>query len=54
MTKIHTSSLYRIAYSTDASAYREAPGTSCRQQIKDGTGVVAVHPIEILTKYIKK
>ena len=31
-----------------------APGTSCRQQIKDGTGVVAVHPIEILAKYIKK
>ena len=25
MTKIHTSSLYRIAYSTDASAYREVP-----------------------------
>lgn len=25
-----------------------APGTSCRQQIKDGTGVTAVHPIEIL------
>lgn len=25
-----------------------APGTSCRQQIKDGTGIKAVHPIEIL------
>lgn len=25
-----------------------APGTSCRQQIYDGTGVRAVHPIEIL------
>ena len=25
-----------------------APGTSCRQQILDGTGVRAVHPIEIL------
>ncbi len=25
-----------------------APGTSCRQQILDGTGVMAVHPIEIL------
>ena len=30
-----------------------APGTSCRQQILDGTGVRAVHPIEILYKYIK-
>lgn len=33
--------------------YVVAPGTSCRQQILDGTGVKAVHPIEILYKYIK-
>ena len=25
-----------------------APGTSCRQQILDGTGVKALHPIEIM------
>jgi Fe-S oxidoreductase len=25
-----------------------APGTSCRHQIKDGTGKRAYHPIEIL------
>ena len=25
-----------------------APGTSCRHQIKDGTGIVAYHPLEIL------
>ena len=30
-----------------------APGTSCRQQILDGTGVKAVHPIEIIYKFIK-
>lgn len=30
-----------------------APGTSCRQQIFDGTGIKAVHPIEVLYKYIK-
>lgn len=30
-----------------------APGTSCRQQIMDGTGVRAVHPIVILEKYLK-
>jgi len=30
-----------------------APGTSCRQQIFDGTGIKAVHPIEILYKYLK-
>lgn len=31
-----------------------APGTSCRQQILDGTGVKAVHPIEILYSFLKK
>jgi hypothetical protein len=25
-----------------------APGTSCRHQIKDGTGRIAQHPAEIL------
>ena len=30
-----------------------APGTSCRQQILDGTGIKAVHPIEILYKLLK-
>jgi len=30
-----------------------APGTSCRQQILDGTGVKAIHPIELLNKYLK-
>jgi Fe-S oxidoreductase len=34
--------------------YVVAPGTSCRQQILDGTGVKAVHPIEILYHYIKQ
>lgn len=31
-----------------------APGTSCRQQILDGTGVKAVHPIEILYRFLKE
>ncbi len=30
-----------------------APGTSCRQQIWDGTGIRAVHPIEILFNSLK-
>ena len=30
-----------------------APGTSCRQQILDGTGVRAVHPIDILYQFIR-
>ena len=29
-----------------------APGTSCRQQILDGTGIHAVHPIEIMYRYL--
>jgi Fe-S oxidoreductase len=29
-----------------------APGTSCRQQILDGTGIHAVHPIEIMYRYV--
>lgn len=31
-----------------------APGTSCRQQIKDGTGRDALHPIEIMYGALKK
>ena len=30
-----------------------APGTSCRTQIKDGTGVKALHPIEILYRMLR-
>lgn len=30
-----------------------APGTSCRQQIYDGTGVKALHPIEIMYNTLK-
>ena len=30
-----------------------APGTSCRHQIKDGTGRIALHPVEILYNSLK-
>lgn len=30
-----------------------APGTSCRQQIKDGTGRVALHPVQVLRRALK-
>ena len=36
-----------------APTFVAAPGTSCRQQILDGTGVKAVHPIEILYIFLK-
>jgi FAD/FMN-containing dehydrogenase/Fe-S oxidoreductase len=31
-----------------------APGTSCRHQIKDGTGRVALHPVEVLWEALAK
>jgi len=31
-----------------------APGTSCRTQILDGTGITALHPIEILYRLLRK
>ncbi len=30
-----------------------APGTSCRQQIREGTGRVALHPVQILARALK-
>lgn len=30
-----------------------APGTSCRHQIKDGTGRKALHPVEVLFNALK-
>lgn len=35
------------------AAFVAAPGTSCRQQILDGTGVKAVHPIILLNRFAK-
>ena len=37
----------------DIPAYITAPGTSCRQQILDGTGHHALHPIEIMYHMLK-
>ena len=30
-----------------------APGTSCRHQIKDGTGRNALHPVEVMWQALK-
>ncbi|MBQ9475729.1 MAG: FAD-binding protein [Bacteroidales bacterium] len=43
----------RKAVSGSKPAIVAAPGTSCRQQIYDGTSVRAVHPIEIMYKWLK-
>ncbi len=39
--------------SSSADTLISAPGTSCRQQIMDGTGKIAFHPIEILYDALK-
>jgi len=39
--------------SSGHATFVAAPGTSCRQQILDGTGIRAVHPVEILYSLLK-
>ncbi len=46
--------LFPIVRSAAADVVISAPGTSCRQQIKDGTGRVAKHPVELLYEALKK
>ena len=38
--------------SVEHPVFIAAPGTSCRTQIQDGTGVTALHPIEILYRLL--
>jgi Fe-S oxidoreductase len=40
--------LFPTVKSQDKETIIAAPGTSCRHQIKDGTGRKALHPVEIL------
>jgi Fe-S oxidoreductase len=40
--------LFPAVRKAEASTIIAAPGTSCRHQIKDGTGKVAMHPVEVL------
>jgi Fe-S oxidoreductase len=40
--------LFPAVRGTPADTLVAAPGTSCRHQIKDGTGRIALHPAEIL------
>jgi FAD/FMN-containing dehydrogenase/Fe-S oxidoreductase len=40
--------LFPAVRAAPPNALVAAPGTSCRHQIKDGTGRIALHPIEIL------
>jgi Fe-S oxidoreductase len=40
--------LFPAVRKQSANTLIAASGTSCRHQIKDGTGRVAMHPVEIL------
>lgn len=40
--------LFPAVRNAEATTLIAAPGTSCRHQIKDGTGKTALHPVEIL------
>ena len=44
--------LFPAVRNSDEATVIAAPGTSCRHQIKDGTGKAAFHPIEILYRAI--
>ena len=46
--KIGEQSLFPLVREANANQIISAPGVSCRQQILDGTGVKAMHPISIL------
>ena len=40
--------LFPAVRNADAETIIAAPGTSCRHQVKDGTGKIARHPVEVL------
>lgn len=41
-----------MAHTGETPTFVAAPGTSCRHQIHDGTGIHAVHPLEIFARYV--
>ncbi|MBU1064279.1 FAD-binding oxidoreductase, partial [bacterium] len=51
--KIGEMVLFPAVREAPADTLISAPGTSCRQQIKDGTGREALHPVEIMYAALK-
>ena len=45
---LHVHSFFSKDATGSPEALIAAPGTSCRHQIRDATGRVALHPVEIL------
>ncbi len=52
--RIGENSLFPAIRKAEASVIISANGTSCRHQIKDGTGRIAKHPVSILRDALKK
>jgi Fe-S oxidoreductase len=46
--------LFKAARSLEEDQILVAAGTSCRHQIKDGTGVKSMHPVEVLYTALKQ
>jgi Fe-S oxidoreductase len=46
--------LFKAARSLEEDQILVAAGTSCRHQIKDGTGVKSMHPVEVLYAALKQ
>jgi Fe-S oxidoreductase len=51
--KIGELGLFPTVGKADETTIIAAPGTSCRHQIKDGTGRIALHPVEVLFDALK-
>jgi Fe-S oxidoreductase len=45
--------LFPAVRAAGADTIIAASGTSCRHQVKDGTGTIALHPVEILFAALK-
>jgi len=52
--KIGEMVLFPAVRNADSQEIISAPGTSCRHQIKDGTGKKALHPIQIMYNALEK
>ena len=52
--KIGELALFPAVREADKNVIVAAPGTSCRHHIKDGTGKIALHPVEVLYNALKK
>ncbi|MCG6189762.1 FAD-binding and (Fe-S)-binding domain-containing protein [Maribellus maritimus] len=52
--KIGEMVLFPTVREADEETIISAPGTSCRHQIKDGTGKMAKHPVEVLYEALRK